>query len=84
MWIDGIDRDFLFGNGVATGLALGCSPFPSCPGATQVSGGLALLYVTCNNMYLGFETALVSPGASPGTPTSGGGGQKFACCERHR
>ena len=57
--IDGIDRDFLFGNGAATGLALGCRPFPSLPGATQVSRGLALLYIAFNNMYLGFETAPV-------------------------
>jgi hypothetical protein len=70
--IDGIDRDFLFGNGAATGLALGCSPFPSCPGVTQVSRGLALLYTTSTNMCLGFDTAPVSPGASPGTPTPGG------------
>ena len=79
--IDGIDGNFLFGNSAATGLALGPSPFLLHLGGTNVSQGLALLYIMSNNMYLGFDTSLVSSGASPVTFTSGGGGKKmlFAC-----
>jgi len=40
--IDGIDGDFLFGNGRHPPLARECSPFPSCLGTTQVCEGLAL------------------------------------------
>ena len=34
--IDGIDRTCLFGNGAASGLAPGCTPFPSRLGPPQV------------------------------------------------
>ena len=59
-----------------TGLALGPSPFLSHLGGTNVSQGLALLYIMSNNMYLGFDTSLVSSSMSPVTLTSGGGGKK--------
>ena len=75
--IDGIDGNFLFRNGMATGLTLGPSPFLSHLGATQVSQGLALLYIMSTNMYLGFDTILVSSGVSLVTLTSGGGGKKM-------
>ena len=38
--------------------------------------GLALSYIMSDNMYLGFDTALVSSGMSPVILTSGGGGRK--------
>ena len=39
-------------------LAHGFTPFPSCLGFTQVSKGLALVYINYSVVYLGFETAL--------------------------
>ena len=42
-----------------------------------MSQGLALSYIMSNNMYLGFDTSLVSSSASPVTLTSGGGGEKM-------
>ena len=85
MRIDGIDGNFLFGNGAATGLELGPSPFLSHLGATQVSQGLALLYIMSTNMYLGFDTSLVSSVVSPVTLTSGGGGRKtLVACDTGR
>ena len=42
-----------------------------------MSQGLALLYIMSNNMYPGFDTSLVSSGASLVTLTSGGGGKKM-------
>ena len=42
------------------GFAPGCSPFPSCLGATQVSGGLALSFIYYSDMYLKFK---VTPGS---------------------
>ena len=41
-----------------------------------MSRGLTLAYILSTNIYLGSDTTLVSPGASPVTLTSGGGGGK--------
>jgi len=49
-------------------------PFPSRLGTTQVSRGLALVGTNYLIIYLGFDTTLVSSGASPVTLTPGGGG----------
>jgi len=53
-------------------------PFASRLGVVQVSQGLALLNIYYTNMYLGSDTTLVSPGASPVTLTPGGGGGNFS------
>jgi hypothetical protein len=69
--IDGIDRDFLFGNArPPLPSHPGCSSFPSYLGATQVGRGLAPVYINYFIVYLGFETIFGSPGTSPGTLTS--------------
>jgi len=49
-------------------------PFASRLGVTQVNRGLALIGILSINMYLGSDTILVSPGASPVTLAPGGGG----------
>ena len=41
------------------GFTTGCSPFPLCLGATQVSGGLALSLIYRSNVYLGIK---ITPG----------------------
>ena len=62
---------------MATRLVLGPSPLLSQLGTTQVSQGLALLYIMSTDMYLGFDTSLVSSGTSPVTLASGGEGRKL-------
>ena len=58
------------------GLARKCSPLRSHLGATQVSRGLALLYIISTNIYLGFDTTPVSSGAVPDTLIPRGEGTK--------
>ena len=41
------------------GFTPGCSPFPLCLGATQVSGGLAFLLIYYSNIYLKFKVTLL-------------------------
>ena len=74
--IDRIDRDFLFGNDAATGFARKCSPLRSHLGPTQVSTGLALLYIVSTNIHLQFDTTPVSSGAVPDTLIPRGEGTK--------
>jgi len=73
-WIDGIDRAFLFGNARHPVLALGCTPSTTRSGATQVSWDLPQVGTNYSTIYLGSDTKMVSPGASPVTLTPGGGG----------
>ena len=63
------------GTRMVTGLAPGCSPFPSRLGAAQVGWALALWSTNYFNVYLGIDTALVSSGTSPVTLTPRGGGR---------
>ena len=72
----GVVSDFLFGNDAATGLARNCSPLRSHLGPTQVSRGLALLYIISTNIYLGFDTTLVLSRAVPDTLIPRGEGTK--------
>ena len=62
-----IDRNFLFGNAQYPCSRLSSALSSSKLGDTQVSKGLALMYINHPDIYLGFDTAPVSPGASPGT-----------------
>ena len=73
--IDGIDRDFLFGNARRPSSHPGYSAFPSRQGFTQVSGGLTLWYTNYHIAHLGLESLFGSSGASPVTLTPGGGGK---------
>ena len=57
-WIDGIDRDFLFGNTRPPLLVCGLTPSPLQLGTTQVNWGLALVYINYYIVYLGFVTTL--------------------------
>ena len=59
--IDGIDRDFLFGNARSHG---GCIPSPSRFGTLQASGALALAHSNYPVMCLGSKTNFWSPGIS--------------------
>jgi hypothetical protein len=68
--IDGIDRDFLFGNARFPSSRLGCSPFPSRLGTLQVSRALALIHTNYYVMYLGSGTNFRSPSISTDTLTS--------------
>ena len=68
--IDGIDRDFLFGNTRPPCSHSGCNPFPSRLGTTQVRQGLALVYTNYYIVYLGFKTPLGLPSMSLGALTS--------------
>jgi len=68
--IDGIDRDFLFGNVRLPLFARGCRHSPSCFGVIQVSEGLALIINNYSDIYLGFLTFFRSPGTVPGTLAS--------------
>ena len=72
--IDGIDRAFLFGNARHPVLALGCTPSTMRSGVTQVSWGLPQVGTNYSTIYLGFDTTLVSSGASPVTLAPGDGG----------
>src|ERR1700684_4721704 len=63
--IDGIDRDFLFGDARFSQLTPGCSPFPSCLGPLQVIMALTLIHTNYYVMYLGSGTNFWSPSISP-------------------
>jgi len=68
-----IDRAFLFGNARHPSSRLGCTPFLSCLGLPQVSGGLSPLHTNYYIIYLGAETTPGSFGEGPATLTPGGG-----------
>ena len=84
VWIDGIDRNFLFGNGRPPCSHPGSSPFPSFLGATQVSQGLALVHTNCYIVYLDFETTLGRFGEGFVSLTPGWWGGKTPYCSCYR
>ena len=65
-------------------LARGFTPFPSRLGATQVSQGLALVYINYSTVYLGFETTLGWFGEGLVTLTPGVVGWKTPYCACYR
>ena len=69
--IDGIDRDFLFGNAWQGVLVLGLIHFPFLLGTVQVSEGRALICINYSIVYLGFVTTLGSFGEGLVTLTLG-------------
>ena len=73
-WIDGIDRDFLFGNTRPPLLVCGLTPSPSQFGTTRVNWGLALVNINYSMVYLGFVTTLGSFGECLVTLTPRWGG----------
>jgi len=61
---------------------LGGTPFPSCLGAAQVSGALALVGTNYYDLNLGSESIFWPPGAIPGILASrvgGGAGIPLLC-----
>ena len=70
--IDGIDRNFLFGNVRLPLFVRGCRYFPSCFGVIQVSEGLALIITNYSDISRVFDLFSVTR-HSTGYPRLPGG-----------
>ena len=71
MPIDGIDRDFHFGNAQHPCSRPGVQPIPLAFGVTQVRLGIALVTTNYSIVYLEFETLPGSFGRCPVTSSPG-------------